>query len=62
MWWPFKKEEKITDPEGQLKVLEKSKALLDERWQKKQMTNEAYLKSAKELNEKIEKCRKIING
>ena len=62
MWWPFKKEESNIDPRKELEGLLKAQELLNQRFEKKQVTNEAYLKTAEDLRKKIEKCNKRIEN
>lgn len=48
--------------ESTIKNLEKAKEILDERYAKKQISNEEYIIKSKEINAKIESYRKIINN
>ena len=48
--------------ESTIKNLEKAKELLDERFAKKQISNEEYLKKSKEINSKIETYKKTMNS
>ena len=58
MWWPFRKENK--NYEEELKGLEKAQELLNERFEKKFVSNEVYLKKTEELRKKIDKCKKYL--
>ena len=48
--------------ESTIKNLEKAKELLDERFAKKQISNDEYIRQSKEINAKIEAYKKSING
>lgn len=54
----FKKD--TVDPYKELEGLKKSQDFLNERFEKKQIGNEDYLKKAEEFRRKIEKCEKKI--
>ena len=61
MWWQFwKKEESNVDPQKELAGLLKAQELLNQRFERKQISNESYLKTAEDLRKKIEKCNKKI--
>lgn len=47
--------------ESTIKNLEKAKEILDERFAKKQISNEEYIKKSKEINSKIESYKNIVN-
>lgn len=48
--------------ESTIKNLEKAKELLDERYAKKQISNEEYIRKAKEINSKIDAYKKTLNN
>lgn len=48
--------------ESTINNLEKAKALLDERYAKKQISDKDYIEKSKEINQQIEKYRNIINN
>ncbi len=60
MIFDFFKNKPKTNDEEVLKNLLKSQELLNKRFEMKQMTNETYLKKAKDLRKKIEKYQKRI--
>lgn len=60
MIFDFFKNKPKTNDEEVLKNLLKSQELLNKRFEMKQMTNETYLKKAKDLRRKIEKYQKRI--
>lgn len=57
----FNKNKVKIDPEKELEGLLKAQELLNQRFEQKLMTNEAYLQRANDLRKKIEKCRKKIS-
>lgn len=48
------------DPRKEMEGLIKSRDMLNERFEKKQVSNEMYLKKSEEFRKKIEKCEKRI--
>lgn len=48
--------------ESTIKNLEKAKELLDANYAKKLISDEEYIKKSKEINDKIEAYRKVINN
>lgn len=42
--------------------LEKAKALLEERYAKKQISDQEYIKRSKDISNQIEKYRNIVNN
>ena len=48
--------------ESTIKNLEKAKEILDERFSKKQISNEEYIKKSKEINSKIESYKNMMNN
>ena len=45
-----------------IKNLEKAKELLEERHMKEQISDDEYVKKSKEINDKIEQYRKVMNN
>ena len=48
--------------ESTISNLEKARELLDERYYKKQISDKEYIQKSKEINEQIEKYRRIVNN
>lgn len=56
------KEKHRGDIENTIKTLTKTKELLDERYQKKQISNEAYIKQCQKINIELEKYKKKLES
>ena len=48
--------------ESTISNLEKAIELIDERYYKKQISDKEYIQKSKEINEQIEKYRRIVNN
>lgn len=49
-----------TNPKTELEGIERAQALLNERFEKKQVPNEVYVKQCEEFRKRREKCEKKL--
>lgn len=62
MWWPFGNKSTNEDPVKALEGLKKSREILEKRFEKKEISNAAYLEKAMDIQKQVEKYEKQIKS